>query len=74
MQDNLEGGELDPADDVCRRCKKNSPSVLFALIGKRSKEVCGHGSEVRTVHIGQDRKEPVSLRKPKESDRREREF
>jgi len=27
MRDNPEGGEFDPADDVCRRCKKNS-SVL----------------------------------------------
>jgi len=27
-RDNLEGGELDPAVDVRRRCKKNSPSVL----------------------------------------------
>jgi len=28
MLDNPEEGELDPADDVCRRCIKNSPSVL----------------------------------------------
>jgi len=31
MRDNPKGGELDPADDVHRRCKKNSPSVLFCL-------------------------------------------
>jgi len=29
MQDNPEGGELDPANDVCRRCKKNSPSNIW---------------------------------------------
>jgi len=27
MRDNPEGGEIDPAGDVRRRCKKNSPSV-----------------------------------------------
>jgi len=31
MQDNPEGGELDPAEDVRRRCKKNS-SILFCMI------------------------------------------
>jgi len=34
--DNLEGGDLDPADDVRRCCKKNSPSVL-SCIGMRDK-------------------------------------
>jgi len=34
MRENPVGGELDPADDVRRRCKKNSPSVL-SCIGKR---------------------------------------
>jgi len=33
MRDNPEGGELNLADDVRRRCKKNSPSVL-SYIGK----------------------------------------
>jgi len=32
MQDNSEGSELDPADDVRRRCKKNSPSVLSCKV------------------------------------------
>jgi len=32
-------GELDPADDVCWRCKKNSSSVL-SCIDKRSREGC----------------------------------
>jgi len=45
MRDNLGGGELDPADDVHRRCKKNCPSVLSCL-GKRIKEDCNRGSEV----------------------------
>jgi len=33
MRDNPEGSELDPAECVRRRCKKNSPSVL-SCIGK----------------------------------------
>jgi len=51
MQDNPEGGELDPADDVRRRCMKNSPSVL-SCIGKRTKEDCDCGSAVGTVPSG----------------------
>jgi len=37
MRGNPEGGKLDAADDVCRCCKKNSPSVLFC-IGKKTIE------------------------------------
>jgi len=48
MRDNQEGGELDPADDVRRRCKKNS-SVL-SYIGEGTREGCDRGSEVGTVH------------------------
>jgi len=51
MRDNPGRGEFDPAVDVRRRCKKNSPSVLFC-IGKRTKEGCDWGSEVGTVHSG----------------------
>jgi len=51
---------------VRRRCK-NSPFVL-SCIGKKTREVCDRGSEVGTVHSGRDGKEPVILRKPKESD------
>jgi len=36
---NPEGGELDPAVDIHRRCKKNSPSVLSCK-GKRTKQGC----------------------------------
>jgi len=43
--------ELDPADDVRRRCKKNSPFVL-SCIDKRTKQACDRGSEVGTVHSG----------------------
>jgi len=50
MQDNPEEGELDPAEGVSRRCKKNS-SVL-SCIGKRTKEGCDRGSEGETVHSG----------------------
>jgi len=50
MRDNP-GGELDPAEDVRRRCIKNSPSVL-SRIGKRSRKGCDSGSEVGTVHSG----------------------
>jgi len=62
MRDNP-GGELDPADDVHRRCKKNSSSFLFC-IGKRTKEGCDHGSEVGTVHSGRDGEGPVPLKNP----------
>jgi len=44
MRDNLEGGKLDSAVEVCKRCK-NSPSVL-SCISKRTKEGCNRGSEV----------------------------
>jgi len=69
MRDNPEEGELDPTEDVRRRCKKNSPSVL-SCIGKRTREGCDHGSEVGTVHSVRDGEGPVSPRKPKESDKR----
>jgi len=49
MRGKPEGGELDPAEGIRRRCKKNSPSVLFC-IGKRTREGCDRGSEVGTVH------------------------
>jgi len=39
MQDNPEGGKLDPTEGICRRCKKNSSSVL-SCIGKRTRECC----------------------------------
>jgi len=39
MQDSQGGGESDPAEDVRRRCMKNSPSFL-SCIGKRTKEGC----------------------------------
>jgi len=37
MRDNPEGGDLDTAVGVRRRCKKNSLSVL-SCIGKRARE------------------------------------
>jgi len=37
----------------CRRCKKNSVSVLSG-IDKKTKEGSDHGSKVRTVHKEQD--------------------
>jgi len=64
-----EGGELDPANDVRRHRKKNS-SVL-SCIDNRTKKGCNHGSEVGTDHNGRDGAGPVTLRKPKESGRRE---
>jgi len=59
---------VDPADDVCRRYKKNSPSILF--IGKRTKEDCDCGSEVGTF-AAEKKDLPGPLKKPKESGRRE---
>jgi len=85
MWNNPKAGELDPADDVRRRCKKNSLSVLSCMFYfrfirfsfrfiKRTKEGCDHGSEVETVHSRRSGEEPVPLRKPKESGRRENDF
>jgi len=45
MRDNPGREELDLSKGVCRRCKKNSPSVL-SCIGKRTREGCDRGSEV----------------------------
>jgi len=50
MQDNPEG-ELDPAVDVRRRCKKNSPS-LSSYIDTKTKESCDRSSEIGTVLCG----------------------
>jgi len=47
MRDN--SGELDPAGDIRRRCKKNFSSVL-SCIGKRTKESCDRESEFGTVY------------------------
>jgi len=69
MRDNPGGGELDPAEGVRRRCKKNFSFVL-SYIGKRTREGCDRGSEVGTVHSGRDGEGPVPPRKPKESGRR----
>jgi len=68
MRNNPEGGELDLAKGVRRRCK-NFPSFL-SYIGKRAREGCDRGSEVGTVHSGRDWERPVPPRKPKESGRR----
>jgi len=59
MRDNPVG-ESDPAEGICTRCKKNSPSVL-SNIGKMIREGCDRGSEFGTVHSGRDGKR-VSLR------------
>jgi len=48
MRDNSEGGELDYADDVSRRCKKHSLSVRD-----------GRGSDVGTGYSGREGKGPV---------------
>jgi len=65
MQENPEGDELDDSViDDRRRCKNNSP-VLFC-IDKRTKESCDRGSKVGTVYG-----EPVFLRRPKESHKRD---
>jgi len=51
MQDNPGGGELDPAEGIRMRCKKNSPSVL-SCIGRRTKKGCDRGNEIGTVRSG----------------------
>jgi len=61
MRDNPEGGELNPAEDVRRRCKCKNSFVL-SCIGKRAREDCDRGSEVGTVYNGRDHEGPVPLR------------
>jgi len=39
MQDNPGGGELDPAEGLCRHCKKNSTSVLSCISSGQEKAV-----------------------------------
>jgi len=56
MQGNPEEGEIYPADNVRRRCKKNS-SVL-SCIDMRTKEGRDSGSEDGTVHSGRGRVGP----------------
>jgi len=58
MRDNLEGGELDAADDIRRRCKK---ILLRRFEDKRS---CDRGSELGPVFQRRDVRRTVSLRKP----------
>jgi len=62
--------KLDPENDVRRRCKNNSPSVL-SCTGKRIKDGCDRGSEIGTVDSGRDGEGPAPPRKQKESSRRE---
>jgi len=61
--DNPEG-ELGPAEGVRRRCMKHSS--ILSCIGKRTREDCVRGSEVRTVHSGRDGEFPVPLKKPRQ--------
>jgi len=58
MLDNPKRGELNSADNVRKRWKKNFSSVL-SCIGKTTKEVCDRGSEVGTVYNWRNREEPV---------------
>jgi len=51
MRHNPKGGDLDLADDVRRRCKKNS-SVLSCMY-KRTKEGCNHDSEVQEFTVSE---------------------
>jgi len=55
-RDNPEGGELDPTDDARRRCKTNSPSVLYFIgIGGKEKAeaVAAKLGEFTEVETGQ---------------------
>jgi len=46
MRDNPGGGELDPAEGVSRRCKKNSPNVL-SCIGRQVRLLCPWARHLR---------------------------
>jgi len=59
MRDNPGRGELDHAECVRRRFKKNSPYVL-SCIGKRTREGCDRGSEILTIHTDETGIGPVS--------------
>jgi len=64
MRGNPEEGELDPAVDDRRSCRKKSPSILMCL-DKRTKEGCDLGSEVGTFHSGLGGEGPIPLRRPR---------
>jgi len=68
MRNNPEG-EIDLAEYIRRRYKKNSSSVL-SCTGKKTRAGCYRGSEVETVHSGRGGEGPVPPRKPKVSGRR----
>jgi len=69
-RDDPEGGELDPAVDVRRRCEKNSPSGFLAQTGGQKKTVTVPAKSGQFT-AGEVGKGPVSLRKPKEFGKRE---
>jgi len=51
MRDNPREGELDSADDVRRRCKKNSPCISSCI--EREKKALTAAAEVEKVYSGQ---------------------
>jgi len=54
MQDNPEGGELDPAEGVRRRCKKNS-SVLSCVGRGQEKAVTAAAKSVSSQRMRLER-------------------
>jgi len=62
MRDSSKGGELDLADGVRRRCKKNSSPVSFC-IDKRTKEAVTVAAKSKqfTLHSRRGGEGPVSL-------------
>jgi len=70
MWANPEWDELNPADDVRRRCKNNC-SCFLSCIDKRTKDGCDRGSEVGTVQSERDGGKASSSEETKESGRRE---
>jgi len=57
MWDNPKEGELDPAIDDRKRCKKNS--IVLSCIVKKSG--CDRSNEDGTVHSDRSRKGPAPL-------------
>jgi len=67
-QDNPDRGELDPAYEISRRCKKNSHSVLFCIRGqKKAVMVAAKSGQFIAGKTGERQ---VPLRKKEESGRR----
>jgi len=76
MRDSQRRSESDPTENVCKRCMKNSPSVL-SCIGKITKKAVTTAAKSKQFTADKTGKGQFLRGKPKESGRRgscEKEF